>query len=1332
MISRKRVKDFNKILTCLLCKGYLIEATTINICMHSFCRSCIVKHIKLFESCPICDCEIRLGNLRPDIRLRSIVYKIIPGLYAKERQNVSHDGFEQRIFLNGTSSGAHALVSKYEKQTFDICYEDEKLAKQYFYDPEEPISLSLEYHMESIFGSNNITSISNNIPQVRYLQAPAAFKVLHLKKFLSSKYDLSNLKKPMCIDIIYEGDILSDEFSLMDIAYTYNWEREAPLKLFYRIYKSKKHNNNNEINLIKKALINQPFVKLSSADFRATMEESLSRKVSDAVDCNNHAQESSSTHHNNNNNSRRMNTNSTGSIQNQNQKQQSKPSEAPRHDLKIIIAKKPSSKNSKVFDVSNNKIKLNKPNSYISKVLINDCERLRGDVDNFTSSEIASTSEMKTTLSKKTGTVSHHDLKFENKSSSSGSMKSSSRHNNNTDSHDFYEYKISEGEKEKQQQQKRESTKHTNSSTSSSSSFSHHSTAGRNEEKFKVKSNLSLNIPKLKIELPSLKTKITVPKTPNESYSISKSPFSNNAKCEPQIKRVRFDMSNTPSYSSSKAVYDFDDEIESMNSCVDQKKYAARIGLKPVERKVDSIILHRKRKKSKHSKDPDHSSKRPKLHVSSSSYDDESLKLKLKIMGGKNCKNDKKFNNNEEAYEKTYNFKASHYHKTTDSSSINVQHEYSTKKQEQEKHKEAVIELENHKYSVTEQKIPKSSNSNQPMVFIPKLVLQKSTSVPNTFTASSPTSTSSDNSFNKSNSSNNNTNNSNINSKKEETTKVQRRNSIYSDQHKKQQEQSLSSLSSSSSSLPSDAEKSKDLKIKIKTLDKLSGHDSNSVNNQQKLMKPPTAKMGSPSSDIQAQITSTLASSPIRPNSIPASLKLSPISATAASPTISVKSEMQLQNLKRSLSLGAEKSPHCYINPYAKTNTEMFTRDPPLIEIPPLIPTSSTIRNFYNSNNNSNSFNHHNNQSVGKMSPISISKVPNINVKDPTKLFPNACPSVEILKIPQAAPIVNRHQQHQPSVKNIKLNRQMPPTIPLEKIKQTAQNPTLQKILPKSLQSTQNFLKSSGFHGKIDLPHRSTTTTNNNNNTSNKMNNLSFNTSDLCQNPISQDLTLERYHYELSSDIAKLDQSLSLEKNFEHWGKQKMQEYSKISDIKNFATSPTAKSLLNQQNMNLSVRNIPNPSALMMFRNQANNLHNSNKSKSPTSTSSSPKLPTVKETVSSSTSDQCSDIEEILSKSTISKSTEKPFSENYSQNLLQSKFSPSSLSSNHGKINDKKSIEKLTEYLRLTATAAKSKEMRQDDDNNNNNSSPKNDKNFNLIDTRKQKSSSSDVICIDS
>lgn len=84
--------------------------------------------------------------------------------------------------------------------------------------------------MESIFGS---TSALNNIPQIRYLQAPAAFKVTHLKKFLSSKYDLSNLKKSMNIDIIYEGDVLADDFSLMDIAYAYRWQRVSVIASLY-------------------------------------------------------------------------------------------------------------------------------------------------------------------------------------------------------------------------------------------------------------------------------------------------------------------------------------------------------------------------------------------------------------------------------------------------------------------------------------------------------------------------------------------------------------------------------------------------------------------------------------------------------------------------------------------------------------------------------------------------------------------------------------------------------------------------------------------------------------------------------------------------------------------------------------------------------------------------------------------------------------------------------------------------------------------------------------------------------------------------------------------
>lgn len=130
---------------------FTIKIITLTI-SNTVCRSCIIKHVKVSEKCPTCESEIRLGNLRydimlleyckliilrihsnrPDIRLRSIVYKIIPGLYAKERQRrINEDS--TRIFLKDIS-GVQSLVTK---QIYD---EDDVVStKQYFYDPEEPI-----------------------------------------------------------------------------------------------------------------------------------------------------------------------------------------------------------------------------------------------------------------------------------------------------------------------------------------------------------------------------------------------------------------------------------------------------------------------------------------------------------------------------------------------------------------------------------------------------------------------------------------------------------------------------------------------------------------------------------------------------------------------------------------------------------------------------------------------------------------------------------------------------------------------------------------------------------------------------------------------------------------------------------------------------------------------------------------------------------------------------------------------------------------------------------------------------------------------------------------
>lgn len=851
--------------------------------------------------------------------------------------------------------------------------------------------------------------------------------------------------------------------------------------------------------------------------------------------------------------------------------------EAPRHDLKIIIAKKPSSKS----ENNNNKIKLNKLNG--SKVL-SDSVRLRGDVDNVhfasaTSSDFVSTSETKTTLSKKTGTVSHHDLKLENKSNTKKHSGSSN------DSHDYFEFTMNDREKEKSYAEKakqHESTKH----------------AKNNEKVEKFKASHKSNIPKLKIELPSLKTTILVPKTPTDSYFIaSKSPGS-------PSKKVRFDIS------PKDRCYDFDDD-QSDDNLVDQTEYAAKIGLKPVKRTVDSIILHRKRKKSKHSKELPEHTKRPKLHVSSSL--DESLKLKLKIMGGKSCK---KSSNDEEARE-TCNFRAV----PCKNDSTPKAHE-EKQKNIREKQKEAsggdVVGLENHKYSVSEQKNVKSG-SDQPMVFIPKLVLQKTKS--------------------------------NATDKKVYTIDTtQRRDSFAVEESKPPVESSGESM-----------------KLKVKPFDSIASRDCASP----KLMKPPPrAKMGSPQ---QPHLTNSFSLSPIRPQSIPASLKFAPNSPSPPSST----SDIQHQNLKRSFSLGSEKSPQSYFNMFLQqSNKDSFpssstsSQQNNAQKMPPLIPSStSSLRNFFDAMANK------------LQSPQqNAAKQPKFSVKDPTKLFLNACPSVEILKIPQ--------KTYSP-INSIKLNRPMT-SIPLERIRKSAQSPAPAKYLPKP-PAHQHMVKPLGFQ---QSPQCSSQTSNSSGNNS----------------PIIQDISLERYTLELTHDIAKLDRSLSLEKNFEHWERRKLQEYSsKLNDMKNFPMP--VKNLLNQQ-QNLSVRNIPNPSAIIRNRNQTNNDSQKACNMSP-------------QTVTSTNSD--ADIEEMLSKSTIARAT------GYKPEQLSSQKSPGS------KVNDKKSIEKLTEYLRLTA--AKSKDPKHDDDNNNNSyddSSTNNRGGFKLMENKFEKFMNSvnvpsvDVICIDS
>ncbi|XP_063985597.1 polycomb group protein Psc-like [Diachasmimorpha longicaudata] len=229
--GRLKLAKLNEQLTCKLCQGYFIDATTIIECLHSFCRSCIVKYLETNKYCPICEVQVHkskpLLNIRPDHTLQDIVYKLVPGCYQNEMR-CRREFYEKHPEAPLSSMSPEARGEPIES---------------HIYSPDESLSLSLEYYNPSLNDSpipsetdeeKSSSSSSKSQPR-RYLRCPAAVTVFHLQKLIRAKYGLSDVHR---VDIMYKEEPLYGNYTLMDVMYIYHWRRKVPLHLSYRIFES--------------------------------------------------------------------------------------------------------------------------------------------------------------------------------------------------------------------------------------------------------------------------------------------------------------------------------------------------------------------------------------------------------------------------------------------------------------------------------------------------------------------------------------------------------------------------------------------------------------------------------------------------------------------------------------------------------------------------------------------------------------------------------------------------------------------------------------------------------------------------------------------------------------------------------------------------------------------------------------------------------------------------------------------------------------------------------------------------------------------------------------
>lgn len=103
--QKVKIRDLNAHIVCSLCAGYYIDATTITECLHTFCRSCIIKFLQTKRCCPQCASKVHetqpLSSLRADRVLQDIVYKLIPALHQEETRRIEEfEGLHKKSSKN--------------------------------------------------------------------------------------------------------------------------------------------------------------------------------------------------------------------------------------------------------------------------------------------------------------------------------------------------------------------------------------------------------------------------------------------------------------------------------------------------------------------------------------------------------------------------------------------------------------------------------------------------------------------------------------------------------------------------------------------------------------------------------------------------------------------------------------------------------------------------------------------------------------------------------------------------------------------------------------------------------------------------------------------------------------------------------------------------------------------------------------------------------------------------------------------------------------------------------------------------------------------------------
>ncbi|KAL8604926.1 hypothetical protein ACOMHN_028554 [Nucella lapillus] len=221
MMEKKiRLRTVNPQITCSLCRGYLIDATTITECLHTFCKSCIVRFLEEHNTCPKCNIVIHqsypMNYISFDRTMQDIVYKLVPNLQEKETRR-QMDFYRKRGLTPPNQAGSDENSNERSKTPVMANGDDQDRHRG-----DEQVNVCLECN------TDNMRSLKR-----RFLRLSSQATIMHLKKFIALKV-YNNLGRFKEVDILCNEEILGKDHTLKFVSVTRWRAKDSPLLLHYR------------------------------------------------------------------------------------------------------------------------------------------------------------------------------------------------------------------------------------------------------------------------------------------------------------------------------------------------------------------------------------------------------------------------------------------------------------------------------------------------------------------------------------------------------------------------------------------------------------------------------------------------------------------------------------------------------------------------------------------------------------------------------------------------------------------------------------------------------------------------------------------------------------------------------------------------------------------------------------------------------------------------------------------------------------------------------------------------------------------------------------------